>query len=892
VTGLVPGAAEIREHLRKIWAEHPDEEIVGIYADGGWTGPRTIEVDGRTVEVVECDSVLDFREHLSQRADGGPPIVLVTNVEQQNLGTDVLARLARRRLFRFDSWSAAMNRFRAHRVDPRLIGERWIADELIRLEGELPAATSGYLDSDTVWRILLARILGLEGEARPSLQGLLRWSSTPENPQRWKTVSPSFRAGLRRWIETSSGNSAAAILDCIEAGFGTDAVPLGLVCQVVYGDEVQKKADALGIAAGRLERFLAGRRLDSSHARAWAAAAAEIAAEAMAKGEKGAFGRWISRTDQIIEEIGASEYAWLSEFSERGWRQRLSTYARELEGAIETSQLSGITAAAMRVSRHEMAAFASDVVRRVEMSRRLLNWLSTRSPNATWPKSLPEAALQYIAEVSWVDWARDTLRGGEAVAELSRAYERLLSRIRGEREEFNRAFAVEFARWTSAPRTDGWIVPIENLISDVVAPIARVAPVLLAVLDGMSVAVFRELLIDLLAKGWLSFLPSSLLEHELGLRARFLAGIAVAPTVTEVCRATLLAGHLVRGPSSTEKVEFQNSPILAGVCRPKRPPILYHKGDLREPGGTELASELREAVADGENRIVAVVINAVDDSLAKSDGVRPQWTLSYLAPFLSALLHEAVNGGRTVIVTSDHGHVLDADTELRRSEFGDRWRSADSAASAEELMIEGPRVLSAAGSQIVVPWSETIRYGTKKNGYHGGITPQEAVVPVAVFVQPGVELNGWVEAPPDDPDWWDLRMIQMETAMPVCAPPQKDLFALGAPEMAAQDVGWIGQLLKSSVYKSQRTAIRRSAPPDVEVRRFLEALTSRGGKLTRQALASRLGLAPLRLESRIAVMQRLLNVDGYRVIASDNESETVELNVELLTKQFDLAKGA
>ena len=29
--------------------------------------------------------------------------------------------------------------------------------------------------------------------------------------------------------------------------------------------------------------------------------------------------------------------------------------------------------------------------------------------------------------------------------------------------------------------------------------------------------------------------------------------------------------------------------------------------------------------------------------------------------------------------------------------------------------------------------SERIRYGLKKNGYHGGISPQEMVVPIAVL---------------------------------------------------------------------------------------------------------------------------------------------------------------
>ena len=38
----------------------------------------------------------------------------------------------------------------------------------------------------------------------------------------------------------------------------------------------------------------------------------------------------------------------------------------------------------------------------------------------------------------------------------------------------------------------------------------------------------------------------------------------------------------------------------------------------------------------------------------------------------------------------------------------------------------------------------------------------------------------------------------------------------------------------------------------------------------------------------IAAMQRLLNVDGYPVLSVDRPSDTVELNLELTRKQFEL----
>ena len=38
----------------------------------------------------------------------------------------------------------------------------------------------------------------------------------------------------------------------------------------------------------------------------------------------------------------------------------------------------------------------------------------------------------------------------------------------------------------------------------------------------------------------------------------------------------------------------------------------------------------------------------------------------------------------------------------------------------------------------------------------------------------------------------------------------------------------------------------------------------------------------------LAKVQRVLNIDGYAVLSRDDASDTVELNRELLLKQFDL----
>jgi hypothetical protein len=56
---------------------------------------------------------------------------------------------------------------------------------------------------------------------------------------------------------------------------------------------------------------------------------------------------------------------------------------------------------------------------------------------------------------------------------------------------------------------------------------------------------------------------------------------------------------------------------------------------------------------------------------------------------------------------------------------------------------------------VIAPWSERLRYGVKKNGYHGGISPQEMLVPIVVLSSQDTYPDGWIEASADTPMWWE-----------------------------------------------------------------------------------------------------------------------------------------
>jgi hypothetical protein len=117
---------------------------------------------------------------------------------------------------------------------------------------------------------------------------------------------------------------------------------------------------------------------------------------------------------------------------------------------------------------------------------------------------------------------------------------------------------------------------------------------------------------------------------------------------------------------------------------------------------------------------------------------------------------------------------------------------------------------------------------------------------------------------------------------------QIGLFEEGTPARPGGAGAWISALFASATYEVQKRLAGRVLPSEEVVRRFLEALDGRGGKLTREALARHLGLPPFRIGGFVAAMQRLLNVDGYPVLVLDEASSTVELNVNLLRAQFEL----
>ncbi len=65
-------------------------------------------------------------------------------------------------------------------------------------------------------------------------------------------------------------------------------------------------------------------------------------------------------------------------------------------------------------------------------------------------------------------------------------------------------------------------------------------------------------------------------------------------------------------------------------------------------------------------------------------------------------------------------------------------------------------------------------------------------------------------------------------------------------------------------------------------------MAAKGGVLPHVALASAIGTAEHRVGGFVASLGRVLNVEGYAVLAQDETTRTVRLDLPLVARQFGI----
>jgi len=870
-----------------------------------WTGPQSRDVSGARVHVCEGISqlaILDAYDLLP----GGDFLVVLTDRTEQDLGDTVLLRASGRAITTVDAWSAVPELFGARTCDRalRAIGS-WVPDALLDHlpPGGWPPAASQTVTADHALSNLLARLLGLPLPTDLDAVAMLQALDEREVRSAWLGADAALRTSLTAWADDGIGPVARLAL-AAAASSSVSVVAVGLALDVLWPDGSRQglPVDATQIAArARIEPRLGGAPVVDREAREYAALARTVAVRMDADRDAG-LGGVIAQAEALLGDLGWAVGAEHSTVLRAGLVARLRRLAAAITSTLgDAAPAAGVVEGSFgEVHDHRLARPDDPEVATARMAVRLVRWWCT--PASRTPTTLGAAMLEQVADGGWVDRALAVVWTGSADPAVAAAYGALVTRVQERRRARDEVAARLLAEATRTDEPLRGVVRVEDLRAEVVAPLAAAAPVLLVVVDGMSVAVATEVAEAAASLGWTELLPP-------GAGGRRTGALATLPTITAYSRTSLFAGELLGGQQGIEKSRY-TAALSSRV---------FHKDDLRSAGGALLPAALLDALSS--ERAVAVVLNTVDDALAKADPGGTRWTEDTVQ-HLRSLLNAAAVHGRTVILTADHGHVIERGGQARPIQGADaRWRPVSTGpVGAGEVLVTGRRVLT-PGGLAVLAWDEGLRYASKQAGYHGGASLAEITIPLIVLARgTGTTVARWASGRPQAPTWWndavvvrpepvaggrrDRRTAKIAGALvdlvaPLRGAPTRrrepdvgqGTLGFDAPEAVAatrRPPRVVEALLTSAAYAEQRSRAGRRALAEPTVVAVLTALVERGGRAHRDTVAVAAGVATSAFEPTLAALKRLLNIEGYAVVSLDPDGVMLVLDDALLREQFAL----
>jgi hypothetical protein len=732
------GLRDVRAVVERYWVQQPErykQRLVLLRARPEWTGPERLDVSGVGVRVGVAVSPLAVRDLLTQE-DVSERLVVLTDVDEKEMGADLLSLAVRQRINTVDLWDTVRASFGVSAtaiVDGSVAREGEIlANALLEASppGGWPPPPSGVLTREHAYRSLVAGVLGLK-PLQLDAAGLLDWTLEPAGVLAFHDMEPGLRRKVSTWLVQHTGADTKPILDLAEVGHGTDAVPLGVVAGILW------TAGGAGRSQGWFEQRL-GRPLNAAEAKGWSELSRGWLERRIASDPERAM-PVLERAELLMSELHAADFVSGSELLPGGLLSRcriLAVSAGEAAAALVPAALYRMEADHSVLRRHRLAEIPNTDVDALEMAVRLVRWLATEPPV---PKHAQASLTWQVAVGGWVDRARQVLANGAADAPVAASLAEVYAAATSRRAIIDSAAAALVAQAVAEDQPFGDLVPVEEALARLAVPLSESAPVLLLVLDGMSAAVANEVTESATALGWAEFVP-----RDGERRTVLMAGL---PTVTEVSRTSLLSGKLQRGGQREERAGLRA--VLGESAR------LFHLRDLEARPGKDLPDDVREAVQDTAVRVVAAVLNAVDDSLSTGDPGRTRWTVDAVR-HLRPMLERARAAGRIVLLTSDHGHVVDQATEgeLRSASGGGaRWRPYNGTVQPDEVRLRGRRVVLGDGD-VVAAVQETLRYRARSEGYHGGAALAEMAIPFVVLARRGEEVPARTPAGALAPEWW------------------------------------------------------------------------------------------------------------------------------------------
>ncbi|MFV3116679.1 BREX-2 system phosphatase PglZ [Gordonia amicalis] len=925
--------AAIRGLIRDLRVKNHTRGVIAVAAVPQWSGEGEFSVDGQRIRVRTAPSVLAIRDAITNRREVDW-VVILTDRDASELPAGVLEHLTGNRLSNFDPFPMLRDAFAASQHEFRLLDlDTRAARAVLRELGDTTTpAPGGVLTNEHVFATLAKLKFGLDPvEFTPHHVAL--WSIDVSRTQRFdtwsKTTEPALLEQFYAWISARLGTVGPLFTTVWRVNGPEHIVPLGMVAALLSDSakaaaSFPATADVIVEVRTRLKLELGDNVYSEQQLATWG----NVATLAVTAAEDPTAA--LTRAESFVTKLHASPLVARSDVLSSALAPRIKHFAGALATSIDSDDLAPAENAWADVLAHRDArADTSDAPRDVQVGAAALRLL--RRLRAPWqqPTTLADWLQEHRTDLSWVDSAVNNAFVGATDPQLAAVAHKLVTEIREKRAALDRSFARMLAA-AGTHRESGTGAPlyIEDVLDQIVKPLtapvsgptglgaheAQASPVLVVVADGMDAATSHDVVADALRR-----------HRPQWQDCRFTGAdgphtaLATLPTVTKFSRCSLLTGALAAGTQDVERTGFLNWLQHNGLRGTGQ--VLFHKADLEAVAqGHALAVDVRTAVEDTDDRpVVACILNDIDDALDRSDPIGTSWTTSTFKR-LDALLATAATVGRTVVLLSDHGHVVERREQAskqRGQQISARYRSAVSvdgaSLPADEVLVEGQRVLT-EDHRAVLAVDEQLRYTGLKAGYHGGATLAEAVIPISILVNGTVSVDGYVSrhlgleaAPNPQPSWWTPARITSApvTQVHVSAPtatkkkaatkmPQVDtLFDVGEPEslVASPDSSpteghdQVAKLLTSALFKEQFKLYGRRMSTDA-IGTLLRETIAGGGVLTLPRAGEILGVKASRANSSVQVVAQIFNTDGV-IVLTVNGGE-LALEAPLMFEQFQV----
>ncbi|MEP6651900.1 MAG: BREX-2 system phosphatase PglZ [Myxococcales bacterium] len=904
--------------------------------------PAQVRVTVRHVEhefkIVPVRSELELRRALRDAETRQAPIVLLADYDER-LPPDVRGRLAGGRLHFISPERRLGSAFDVQRVAPTLV-ESPLGHALLRAGWRFPRPSGvaiTTIDLETAWRRFLDKAIGLSSGEALTEEGVLDFLAShgpsTADPLLGKLLTEvrGLAEALEHFWEAAVGPVAVVAWRNWRGGRAADVLAMSFVLDALV-DSLEEGAVKVFLSL-RLREF-GDTKVTASHSflKRWAGLAPALYLR-LGDGAPAI----LKRADHFVDEPALREILRKSRFLTPGFDGMKAELADCIaaavsgvnstgEGVVRNADVGTAVRLYQKLAGHRLAKAAENaaLMTRTIMGLRLLAYLPSRIDWQAELKDHPPVepayrlAASFSQEGGFVDLARRLVRGGHDSDPLDAALGRVADAADAYRDQMDSRFARALALWNE-DRRPGRLLPIEDALSELGVTFLQEGEhrrLLILLMDGMSWATAAEIILDIRDVGY------SLLRWRAPRASREFWSfpmIAALPTMTEVSRAALFAGKLLQAGEQTstmrdpERLQAHKGFVKAFGDGP----TLLLRTDAESQTG-HLTDAARKLV-DGSDRVVGVVVNAVDDQLTGKPGYlvhSNRTTIKALEPLLTL----ARDAGRAVLLVGDHGHVTSSrphtSVDAGKTEKA-RYREIDATASVSEreIVLSGANVFTERkGKRLALLYAETDRYISQRHvGEHGGASLAEVVTPALMIGSQDLralvgeegEALGVVAYPV--PAWWYLNVaVEKKAAAAAVSPPKAPGKSGGRSKSPGAESQLVLTALEPSATAESGTPVvagpsrwetrLREIFADLEkgrkqdlLKRVIPAvdlLVAHGGRLAEEAFAGARGEAPRNVGGLVALMAEFLNEDSYQVIEHDVAGKQVRLNLDRLQELF------